>query len=129
MNTSIRTDGTTQGNLGVGFAIPSDTVLLVADRIVSGESLDSGFLGISGQDAATGRPGALVTEVVVGGPAESGGVEVGDLIVSIDGTAVTGMAELAAKIRISSPGTTINVEVIRDGEPVTLDVTLGELGQ
>ena len=52
MNTSIRTDGIVSGNLGVGFAIPSDTILLVADRIVNGESLDVGFLGVSGQNPA-----------------------------------------------------------------------------
>lgn len=129
VNTSIRTDGTTQGNLGVGFAIPSDTALLVAGRIVDGESLESGFLGISGTDPTTGRPGALVTEVVAGGPAAAGGLLSGDLIVGINGEPVPGMTELAAKVRLSSPGTRIDVEVIRDGEPQQLTVTLGTLGE
>ncbi len=128
VNTSIRTDGTTQGNLGVGFAIPSDTALLVAGRIINGESLESGFLGISGSDPSTGRPGALVTEVVEGGPAEAGGVESGDLIVSLDGDAVPGMTELAARVRLAAPGTVVDVEVIRNGESVQLSVTLGTLG-
>ncbi|MEM7286312.1 MAG: trypsin-like peptidase domain-containing protein [Actinomycetota bacterium] len=129
INTSIRTDGTTQGNLGVGFAIPSDTALLVAGRIVNGESLESGFLGISGTDPTTGRPGALVTEVVDEGPAQDGGLESGDLIVAINGETVPGMTELAAKVRLSSPGTVIEVEVVRDGESQTLQVTLGTLGE
>ena len=129
INTSIRTDGTTQGNLGVGFAIPSDTALLVAGRIVNGESLESGFLGISGTDPTTGRPGALVTEVVASGPAEAGGLESGDLIVAINGEVVPGMTELAAKVRLSSPGAVIDVEVIRDGESQILQVTLGALGE
>ena len=128
VNTSIRTDGTTQGNLGVGFAIPSDTALLVAGRIVDGESLESGFLGISGSDPSTGRPGALVTEVVGGGPAEAGGVQAGDLIVSLNGDAVPGMTELAARVRLAAPGTQVEVEVIRNGESVLLAVTLGTLG-
>lgn len=128
MNTSIRTDGTVQGNLGVGFAIPSDTVILVAGRIVNGEPLDSGFLGISGNDPVTGPPGALIIEVVPGTPAESAGLEVGDLIVSIDGSTVGQMTELAAKVRIASPGTEVSIEVVRDGETVTVLVVLGTLG-
>lgn len=129
INTSIRTDGTVQGNLGVGFAIPSDTALLVAGRIVNGESLDSGFLGISGSDPSTGRPGALVTQVVDGGPAQAGGLQSGDLIIGLNGEPVPGMTELAAKVRLSSPGTVIDVEVVRDGEIQNLQVTLGTLGE
>ena len=101
----------------------------MAGRIVNGESLESGFLGISGTDPTTGRPGALVTEVVDGGPAEAGGLESGDLIVAVNGEAVPGMTELAAKVRLSSPGAVIDVDVIRDGEIQTLQVTLGTLGQ
>ncbi|MGI9621820.1 MAG: S1C family serine protease [Acidimicrobiales bacterium] len=129
VNTSIRTDGTTQGNLGVGFAIPSDTAILVAGRIVNGESLESGFLGVSGQDPLTGSPGALITEVVVGGPAEAAGLSSGDLIVSVDGEPVDGMTELAAKVRLATPGTVVTVQVLRDGAPAVLEVTLGTLGQ
>lgn len=129
MNTSIRTDGTVQGNLGVGFAIPSDTVLLIAGRIVAGDPLDSGFLGLSGLDPADGQPGALVSEVVEGGPAEAGGLLTGDLITSIGGESVLGMGDLAAKVRLSTPGTTLTMMVEREGEPVELTITLGTLGQ
>ncbi len=128
MNTSIRTDGTTQGNLGVGFAIPSDTVMLVAGRIVSGEPTESGFLGVSGTSPSTGRGGALITEVVADTPAAAAGLEVGDLIVSLEGSGILGMSELAARIRLSNPGTEIQLEVVRDGELVDLSVTLGTLG-
>ena len=128
INTSIRTDGTSNGNLGVGFAVPSDTAILIANRIVAGESLDSGFLGVSGQDPATGDPGALVTQVVAGSPADDGGLEVGDLITGVNGEVVPGMTELAARIRLSSPGTIVELEVVRAGEIVGLEVTLGILG-
>ncbi len=127
VNTSIRTDGTTQGNLGVGFAIPSDTAMLVAGRIVAGEPLDSGFLGVSGQDPTSGPPGALVTEVVPDGPADTAGLEPGDLIVGIDGVRIPGMTELAARIRLSPPGSVVAVEVEREGASETFDVTLGSL--
>jgi S1-C subfamily serine protease len=128
MNTSIRTDGVVAGNIGVGFAIPSDTILLVADRIVNGESLDVGFLGISGQNPMLGRPGALVIEVIEGGPASLGGLMSGDLVVAVDGAPILGMSALAAKIRIASPGNSVEIEVVRNGVPVFLTVVLGTLG-
>ena len=128
MNTSIRTDGIVSGNLGVGFAIPSDTILLVADRIVNGESLDVGFLGVSGQNPALGRAGALIIDVVEESPAWDGGLMPGDLVVSVDGSPILGMSELAAKIRISSPGTEVEIGVIRNGEEAFFKVILGTLG-
>ena len=128
MNTSIRTDGIVSGNLGVGFAIPSDTILLVADRIVNGESLDVGFLGVSGQNPALGRAGALIVDVVEDSPAWDGGLIPGDLVISVDGFPILGMSELAAKIRISSPGTEVEIGVIRNGEEAFFKVILGTLG-
>ena len=128
MNTSIRTDGVVAGNLGVGFAIPSDTFLLIAERIVNGESLDVGFLGISGQNPALGRAGALIIDVVEGSPAWEGGLNSGDLVIAVDGSPILGMSELAAKIRLTSPGTPVEVEVIRNGEKAAFVVVLGTLG-
>ncbi len=128
MNTAIRTDGTTEGNLGVGFAIPSDTVLLLAERITSGGSLESGFLGVNIADPTTGRPGALVTDVNPASPAEVGGLQEGDLVVAIDGDAILGRSELAAKVRLTAPGGEITVTVDRDGTEIDLVITLGALG-
>ena len=128
MNTLIRTDGTVEGNLGVGFAIPADTIFLVTERIIKGESLENGFLGISGQNPTIGRAGALVIDVVEDSPASVSGLEPGDLIIEIDDSPILGMSELAARIRLSSPGTTIEIKIIRNGEQVSLPVTLGTLG-
>ena len=128
MNTLIRTDGTVEGNLGVGFAIPTDTIFLVTERIINGESLENGFLGISGQNPTIGRAGALIIDVVEDSPASISGLESGDLIIEIDDSPILGMSELAARIRLSSPGTTIEIKIIRNGEQVSLPVTLGTLG-
>lgn len=127
MNTLIRTDGTVEGNLGVGFAIPTDTIFLVTERIVNGESLENGFLGISGQNPTIGRAGALIIDVVPESPAYESGLEAGDLIIGIDGSPILGMSELAARIRLSSPGTIVEIKVIRNGEQLTFAVTLGTL--
>ena len=84
MNTSIRTEGFLSANVGVGFAIPSDTVLLVAERLVSGEPIGTAFLGILGETPTDGRAGALLLEVQESSPAHKAGLKVGDLIVRVD---------------------------------------------
>ena len=127
MNTLIRTDGNVEGNLGVGFAIPTDTIFLVTERIANGLYLENGFLGISGQDPTLGRAGALVIEVVQNSPADQSGLQQGDLIINVDGSPILGMSELAARIRLSSPGTEISLGVLRNGDEISITVVLGSL--
>ncbi|MEM9202420.1 MAG: trypsin-like peptidase domain-containing protein [Actinomycetota bacterium] len=123
MNTSIRTES--GDNAGVGFAVPSDTIVLIAERIVNGESLELGFLGVSGDTPTDGSLGALVTDVVAGRPAEDAGIEIGDLIISVNGSVVATMEELAADFKLFRPGEQVDVEVLRNGERVSLSVTVG----
>ena len=124
MNTSIRTDGSGD-NAGVGFAVPSDTIILIAERIINGESLELGFLGVSGDTPTDGTLGALVTDVVGGAPADDAGLEIGDLIIAVDGRIVSTMEELAADFKFFRPGEQVEVEVLRDGQRVVLPVTVG----
>lgn len=126
MNTLIQTDGSI-GNIGLGFAIPSDIALNIAQRILAGESTELGFLGVSGTDPEMGQPGALVIEVHDDTPADRAGLMAGDLIVLIDGEAVSTFTELAAKVQFRAPGTEVELEVVRDGEPITLTVVIGSL--
>ena len=128
MNTLIRTDGNVEGNLGVGFAIPTDTIFLVTERIANGISLENGFLGITGQDPTLGRAGALVIEVVPNSPADQSGLQQGDLIINVDGSPILGMSELSARIRLSSPGTKILLSVLRNGDEISIAVVLSSLG-
>lgn len=125
MNTQIRTDGISTGNVGVGFAVPSDTILLIAERIVAGESLELAHLGVSGETPADGTVGALVTAVVEGAPAARAGLVAGDLIVSLDGKLVSSMQELSADVKLFRPEEVVNIEFIRDGERLETAVTLG----
>ena len=113
MNTSIRTEGFLTANTGVGFAIPSDTVLLVADRLISGEPVATAFLGISGVTPTDGRAGALITEVVEGSPAERAGMEKDDLIVRSDGWPIPNMRALRADIQLRLPGAEVELEYLR----------------
>jgi putative serine protease PepD len=125
MNTQIRTAGASSGNVGVGFAVPSDTIVLIAERIVAGESLELAHLGVSGETPSDGTVGALVIAVVEGAPASRAGLEAGDLIVSLDDELVSSMAELSAEVKLFRPGDVVNLEFIRDGERLQTAVTLG----
>jgi S1-C subfamily serine protease len=114
-------------NNGIGFAIPIQTALEVAGRIVAGESLERGFLGVQSQQSTDGSRGAMVAAVTPGSAADRAGLEVGDLIVGIDGTEVAGSPELAAAIQSHRPGDTVVIEVDRDGEVIELEATLDAL--
>ena len=124
MNTLIQTDGSL-GNIGLGFAIPSDIALNIAQRILNGESTELGYLGVYGTDPEIGHPGALVVEVEPDTPAERAGLMEGDLIVLIDNEVVSTFTELAAKVQFRVPGTEVELEVVRDDENITLRVVIG----
>ncbi|HEX5696367.1 MAG TPA: trypsin-like peptidase domain-containing protein [Acidimicrobiia bacterium] len=113
-------------NDGVGFAVPIDVASDIAERVVAGEAIESAFLGVSVRDAESGRAGALITEVTPGTAADQAGIEDDDLVISLDGVQVQSGPDLAAQVQTHRPGTTVQVVLIRDGEQVTLDVTLGE---
>lgn len=115
-------------NNGIGFAIPIQSALEVAGRITNGETLERGKLGVSTQPATDGSAGAMVADVESGSAADEAGLVRGDVIVAVDGDAVKGSAELAARIQAEQPGDQITLEVRRDGETLELEATLGRLG-
>jgi putative serine protease PepD len=112
-------------NNGIGFAISIRTAKDVADKIVAGESLEKGALGIQGARTSTDEPGAIVEEVVAGGPAERAGMRRGDRIVAVDGSVVRSFEELQGRIGTYSPGERVTVEAVRDGETLAVEVELG----
>ncbi len=127
MNTSIRTDGG-QGSVGLGFAIPADTVALIAQRIIDGVALDVGFLGVELSEPVSGDPGAVIGAATAGGPADDAGIASGDLVVGFGDQPVRSTQELAARVRLTLPGTVVDVELVRDGTTLTIPVTVGKLG-
>ncbi|MDH3705031.1 MAG: trypsin-like peptidase domain-containing protein [Acidimicrobiia bacterium] len=124
MNTAIRTD---TGNFaGVGFAIPSDTITLIAERLVNGESLDFAFLGVSMENAQGDVVGALIVEVEDDSPAATAGLESGDIVIRLDSSEITDRRDLAAKVRLKSPGEDIELEFVRNGQNFVVALTLGQ---
>ena len=109
------------GNVGVGFAVPSNTVLEVVPKLSSGQTIERPYLGLS--SAAT--PGGVdVAEVTPGGPAARAGIRAGDRVVSVDGKSVSEPADVADALDGREPGDSVEVEVERDGARQQFDVTL-----
>ena len=127
MNTLIYTDGIVEGNVGVGFALPSDTVVLVAQRLIEGEPVGTAWLGIRGESPDDGRGGAIIVDLTQGSPADSAGLEVGDLIVASEGRPILTMESLRADIQLRLPGMTITLDYERNNELFSAEVTLGDL--
>jgi putative serine protease PepD len=122
INDAIAT--TSGSNAGVGFAIPIDVAVRVADQLLAGRSPAIGFLGVAGTQPISGG-GALVTQVVPGSPAEDAGLERGDVVTSLEGTAVVSMTDLLARVRATRPGTEVTLAIERHGSARSLDVTIG----
>ncbi len=122
INSQIATNGT-DANSGVGFAVPIDTVKTVVPQLKSAGKIDRAWLGVSTSDAAP-RDGALVQDVT-GAPAQKGGLQKGDLIVSFDGRTIATASDLGQAVLTRKPGDTVKVVVQRNGNRETVEVTLG----
>jgi putative serine protease PepD len=128
VNSQIATSGQTgNGNVGIGFAVPSNTVRTVVPRLKQGQTIERPYLGVvTGRVSPSNPDGAIVRAVRPGGPGQRGGVQVGDVIVGLNGRRVDDPADVSAAIQGQAPGDTVTVQVQRDGRPVTLDVELGK---
>jgi putative serine protease PepD len=128
MNTSIRTTGSNSGSVGVGFAVPADTFIAIANRIVKGESLAVAYLGIRGSaPTGGGNGGVVISTVQAGSPAATAGLKPGDVITSLNGTKITTMLGMSARVQLQKPGDVIELTIVRDGSTSKVKITLGTL--
>ena len=107
----------------MGFAVPINVARDVVGQIERGVRIVRPYIGLTGIDTSGG---VQVTEVHAGGPAEAAGLQVDDLIESIDGQPVTAFADLLAAVDRHSPGDAVTLSVVRSGTRGDVKVTLTE---
>ena len=106
--------------------MPSDIALTYADGLISGEPIETAFLGVQADNVNTdGQAGAAITVVVADSAAETAGIQVGDVVIGFDGVPILGFSDLVAQVRSHQPGEVVDVIVLRDGSEQTIAVTLG----
>ena len=139
MNTMILPGGNSfggeGGNVGIGFAVPSNMAKQVMDQIMKTGKVSRGYMGVSLQSITPElapqfglkeAKGALVSEVTPGAPGANAGLKAGDVITAIDGTKVEGNNDLTLNVVSHQPGSVVTLDVVRDGKPMTVKVTLGQ---
>src|SRR5581483_1533275 len=148
VNTMILTGGTSfggeGGNIGIGFAVPSNMAKGVMDQIMKNGKVSRGYLGITLQNlTAENAPllgvksekGAVVADVTPNGPGAKAGLKAGDVITGFNGKAVQGMEDLTMDVVAEAPGSTVTLDVVRNGQSMKMTATLTtrpgglELGQ
>ncbi|MGE0199216.1 MAG: DegQ family serine endoprotease [Simkaniaceae bacterium] len=136
MNTAIVSQS--GGNMGIGFAIPSNILQNIKQQLVENGTVTRGFLGVSLQpidnDLAeafglNSTQGALVVDVVEDSPAQKAGLQQGDIITKLNGNTVKNPTNLRNDIVLLPPETTVNLTINRNGKMLNLPVTLGTYGQ
>jgi putative serine protease PepD len=121
---STNSSGGQAGNVGIGFAIPSNTVKSVISQLRATGKVQHAYLGV--QTQAVQGAGAQVAQVTAGGPAADGGLQPGDVITSVGGKAVEDPTALSALIDAHKVGDQVQVQVTRSGHKKTLSVKLGQ---
>ncbi len=134
INSSILTPS--GGNIGIGFAIPSDLAKKVVDQLKEKGRVVRGFLGIRGTDLTeamkkqfklTVNKGVIVSQVEPGSPADKAGLKKYDVIVAINDQPIQNWDDLRFKIADLQPGNVVSLKVIRDGREMTVKATIIEL--
>jgi len=130
INTAIATES--GGNMGVGFAIPSNTVKAISDRLKTGRPIVRGYLGVAisplelevASSYGLDDTAVLVSGVAEGGPALKGGLKEGDVLLSVDGKRVHSSEELQRIIAATDPGRSIDIKIRREKADKTLQVRI-----
>jgi putative serine protease PepD len=112
------------GNVGIGFAVPSNTVRRVVDQLEKTGHVSHAWLGVESSDASSG--GATVGQVISGSPAAKAGVQAGDTITAVDGGKVADAASLGDLVDGHAVGDEVKLTVRRGGSVKTLTVKLGD---
>ncbi|MBJ6504407.1 protease Do [Enterobacter hormaechei] len=131
INTAILAPG--GGSIGIGFAIPSNMAKTLSQQLIQFGEVKRGLLGIKGMEMSADiakafklnvQRGAFVSEVLPNSGSAKAGVKSGDVIVSLNDKPLSSFAELRSRIAITEPGAKVKLGLIREGKPLTVEVTL-----
>lgn len=133
VNTAIYSE--TGGSVGIGFAIPASVAKPITERLMRGETIARGYVGVGISDLSRETVAALgleadakvayVGQVTPGGPADAAGLEFGDVVTRMNGQPIQGSNDLTRRIGRVRPGETIRLEVLRDGRRQTVNIRAG----
>ena len=124
------------GNIGIGFAIPANSVKELLPQLRDKGKVVRGFIGTSVQKVTTEiaesmglkqARGALVADVIKGGPAERAGLKSGDIIIEFDRKEIKDSSDLPIQVARVAPGMSVQIKILRDGKEMTLPLTVGEM--
>jgi putative serine protease PepD len=125
----LQIPGQTQqsGNIGIGFAIPSDEASRIASELIASGKAYHAVLGVSVKStSSTTTAGVALSAVTAGGAGANAGLKVGDVVTAVDTTRVTTADALIAAVRSHAPGQQVKITYIRGGTTATTTVTLGK---
>lgn len=126
------------GGQGIGFAIPINTVKTILEQLRTSGRVTRGWLGVSIQQMTPELAesfdleqdsGAIVAEVIEDSPAEDAGIKRGDVIFSFDGHEIKEMRDLPRLVAATPVDERVKLKVLRDGKPITLNITIGKLSE
>jgi putative serine protease PepD len=119
------------GSIGLGFSIPSNYAMRIANELISTGDASHGLLGATVTDAAFDDDatvsGAAIDSVTPGGAADQAGIRAGDVVTRFNGLPITNRIDLTAQVRTLPGGTETTLTYVRAGQSYTVQVTLGEL--
>lgn len=127
INTAVARGSNNSAANNIGFAISVDEVLTVLQQLrvqATGVPRAEGYLGVSLEARSDGGAGSIIATVQRGSPAEQAGVLIGDIVLAVDGEPVNGQAGLVAAIRDRISGDSISIDLVRDGERLTVSAVL-----
>ncbi len=136
MNTAILASNNSNGNIGIGFAIPSLMVKNVAAQLIKYGKVTPGILGVMAQNITpelasafhlkTDKEGVLISQVIESSPAEKAGIKEEDVITKINDITMHSAAEIHNLMGITHPDTKIKLTVLRQGKTLKLNATVGD---
>ena len=121
INTQIQSE--TGGNVGIGLAVPVDTVKKIVNDLRGDGQVDHAWLGVSIEES---DEGVAISAVIEDSPASDAGLEEGDVILEVDGVAIDAPQDLTSLVTDKEPGDTVELKVTRDGDERTMKIELGE---